>query len=133
MIVVDSSVLIDYLRGATTPATERLAQMEDDQVPFAIPLVCFQELLQGARDEKEWKLLDEYLGTQRLLVPADPKRSHREAARIFFDGRRRGVTIRSTIDCLIAAQVLEEGGTLLHDDADFETIAKVRPLKASRG
>ncbi len=133
MIVVDSSVLIDYLRGETTPAVERLAEIEDEQTPFAIPLFCFQELLQGARDEKEWRLLEEYLGSQRLLVPSDPRKLHREAARIFFDGRRRGLTIRSTIDCFIAAQVLEADAILLHDDLDFELIGKVRPLKSSRG
>lgn len=133
MIAVDTSVLIDFLRGDTTPWTERLAELESDEVPFAIPLVCYQEVLQGARDEREWKLLDEYLQTQRLLVPGDPLSLHREAARIFFEGRRRGVTVRSTIDCLIAAQALAEGATLLHNDDDFERIATLRPLKTIRG
>jgi predicted nucleic acid-binding protein len=133
MMVLDSSVLIDYLRGETTPGAERLAQIEEEQTPFAVPLVCFQEILQGARDEKEWNLLEEYLGTQRLLAPSDPRKVHREAARIFFDARRRGLTIRSTVDCLIAALVLEAGAILLHDDSDFESIARIRPLKQSRG
>ncbi len=133
MIVVDTSVLIDFLKGARTPAAERFAQIEEDKVPFAIPVVCFQEVLQGARDRKEWRVLDEYLATQHLLVPAEHLDLHREAARIFFDGRRRGLTIRSTIDCLIAAQTLRAGGTLLHDDDDFERIASIRPLKTARG
>jgi predicted nucleic acid-binding protein len=132
MIVVDTSVLVGFLRGDTTPGVDRLAQLEEDQVPFTIPAICFQELLQGARDEKEWRLLDEYLGTQRLLVPLHAADSYREAGRIFFDCRRRGVTVRSTIDCLIAAQALENGATLLHDDRDFDRIASVRPLKVIR-
>lgn len=132
MIVVDTSVLIDYLRGSTTPATERLGAMEADDVPFAIPMVCYQEILQGARDEKEWRTLDAYLSTQHLLVPAAPLALHREAARIFFDCRRRGLTVRSTVDCLIAAQALEAKATLLHDDNDFDRMSRVRPLKAVR-
>jgi predicted nucleic acid-binding protein len=133
MIVVDTSVLIDYLRGETTPCTERLAGLEADDVPFLIPLVCYQEVLQGAQNEREWKLLDEYLGTQRLLVPEESRSLHHEAARIFFDGRRRGVTVRSTVDCLIAAQALAAKATLLHNDDDFERIATLRPLKTIRG
>jgi len=132
MIAVDTSVLIDFLRGDTTPWTERLAEIEADEVPYGIPLICYQEVLQGARDQREWKLLAEYLETQRLLVPQEPLSLHREAARIFFDGRRRGVTIRSTIDCLIAAQAFAEGATLLHNDDDFDRIATLRPLKSIR-
>ncbi len=132
MIVVDTSVLVDYLKGAATPATERLAELEADAIPYYIPVVCFQELLQGARSESEWRALNAYLTTQRLLVPEKPIELHREAARIFFDGRRRGLTIRSTVDCLIAAQTVRSGATLLHDDDDFDHIAKVRPLKTLR-
>jgi len=132
VIVVDTSVLLDFLRGAPTPGAERLAQLESDEVPFSIPLVCYQELLQGVRDEREWTLLDRQLQTQRLLVPEEPIALHREAARIFFDCHRKGVTVRSTIDCLIAAQVLRVRATLLHNDDDFERILVVRPLKTLR-
>ena len=51
--------------------------------------MCYQEILQGAKDEKEWKLLDNYLGGQELLFAADPAASHRAAARIYFDCRAR--------------------------------------------
>ncbi|SRR6266545_3042601 len=127
MIIVDTSVLIDFLRGATTSAAQRLAQLEADEVPFAIPLVCLQEVLQGARDEREWRLLHDYLASQRLLEAREPLALHVEAARIFFDCRRRGVTVRSTVHCVIAAEVLRNKGTLLHDDEDFERMVKVRP------
>ena len=132
MIAIDTSVLIDFLRG-TTPGAERLAELEADQVPFFIPLACYQEVLQGAHNEQEWNLLAEYLDTQRLLVPKDFLSLHREAARIFFDSRRRGGTVRSTVDCLIAAQALQAKATLLHNDDDFERIAALRPLKTLRG
>lgn len=58
--------------------------------------------------------------------------AHREAARIFFDCRRQGLTIRSSVDCLVAQLVLENDGILLHKDDDFERIAQVRPLRTAR-
>jgi predicted nucleic acid-binding protein len=132
LIVVDSSVLIDLLQGRATPATDRLQDLENDRIPFSIPVVCFQEVLQGAKDEKEWTLLSEYLESQDLLVPSDAVSTHREAARIYYDCRRKGLTIRSSADCSIAQLVMEHDGVLLHDDDDFDRIQKVRPLKTLR-
>ncbi len=133
MILVDTSVLIGYLRGHRSPTLELFDQIEREQVSFVLPVVCFQEVLQGARDEKEWRLLEDYLGGLEMVSEADPQTSHREAARIYFDCRRKGITLRSTIDCLIAQIALEQGATLLHDDSDFELIRKVRPLQTLHG
>jgi predicted nucleic acid-binding protein len=133
MIVVDSSVLIDFFRGKRSAATKRFRALEGEGVPFALPAICAQEVLQGAKDEKEWRLLAEYLGTQRLLFPRDPWDLHLQAARMYFDCRRKGLTVRSSIDCIIAQLVLEEDGVLLHDDEDFDRIQKVRPLKMLTG
>lgn len=132
MIVVDSSVLIDLLKGISSPATDRLKDLEREGVLFSVPVVCFQEVLQGAKDEREWNLLSEYLGSQDLLLSADPVSTHRDAARIFYDCRRKGITIRSSADCFIAQLTLEHDGVLLHDDDDFDDIRRVRPLRAIR-
>jgi predicted nucleic acid-binding protein len=132
LILVDSSVLIDLLRGRATPATDRLQDLENDRVFFSIPSICFQEVLQGAKDEGEWDLLSDYLGSQYLLLSADPISTHRGASRIYYDCRRRGVTIRNSADCFIAQLALEHDGVLLHDDEDFERIRQVRPLKTIR-
>lgn len=133
MIVVDTSVLIDFFKGRSTAAARLLEKLEDDGTPFAIPSVCYQEVLQGARDEREWRQLDQYLGSQRLLVPEEPIALHRDAARLYFECRRRGVTVSGTVDCWVAAQALQQGGVLLHDDNDFDKIARIRPLKTLRG
>ena len=132
MIVVDTSVLVDFLRGTLTAAAEHLRQMEDQNTPFVLPAICCQEVLQGAKDAKEWGLLLSYLETQRILYPKASWASYAEAARIFFECRRRGVTIRSTLDCLIAQMVIEEDAILLHDDEDFERIKEVRRLRTVR-
>jgi predicted nucleic acid-binding protein len=55
-----------------------------------------------------------------------------DAARIYFELKQRGFTVRSTLDCSIAVVALQHGLTLLHNDRDFETIAMVRPLKHQR-
>ena len=132
MIVVDSSVLIGFFRGHQSDPISRFRKIEQEETPFLLPALCYQEVLQGARNEKEWRLLEDYLGSQDLLVPQDPVSTHLAAARIYFDCRRKGLTIRSSADCFLAQLVMEEDGTLLHDDDDFESIAKVRPLKLLR-
>jgi predicted nucleic acid-binding protein len=129
LIVVDTSVLIGLFRGWSTPAIEQLRRLEMEGSSFAIPGVCCQEILQGAKDEREWNLLKEVLEAQEILFPLDPWEAHRSAARIYFDCRRKGLTIRSSADCLIAQVIIENEAILLHDDEDFERIRKVRPLK----
>lgn len=129
MIVVDTSVLVDFFKGHATPATHAFRRLEAEGIPFAIPAVCCQELLSGARDTREWKLLLSYLETQSILTPSDPWRTHVAAARLMFDCRRKGVTPRGAVDCFIAQCVLETDGILLHNDADFEKIKAVRPLQ----
>jgi len=76
--------------------------------------------------------LEEYLGSQELLFSQNPALTYREAARIYYDCRRRGLTIRSSVDCFVAQLVLEVDGTLLHNDGDFELISQVRPLRLLR-
>ena len=85
------------------------------------------ELLQGARDEREWRLLQEQLDAQVYLECAPE--SWTAAARIFFDLRRVGKTVRSPIDCCIAQIAMDHDVLLLHRDRDFEVISEVRPLR----
>jgi predicted nucleic acid-binding protein len=132
VIFVDTSVLIGMLRGHRSSAIDRLTALEESDTPFAIPMVCCQEVMQGAADEREWRLLRANLSTQRLVIPADPLAAHWEAARIYYECRRRGFTVRSSIDCLIASIAIEAQAELLHDDDDYERIARIRPLKLLR-
>jgi predicted nucleic acid-binding protein len=88
------------------------------------------ELLQGCRDEQAWVRALEYLDDQSYLEMGVG--GWTDAARIYFELRQRGSTVRSTLDCCIAVVALEHDLTLLHNDRDFETIATVRPLKHAR-
>lgn len=86
-------------------------------------------MLQGAASEKEYSLLDSYLRTQRFYHLMDAIESYAGAARIYMDCRKKGITVRSTIDCLIAETALEYDLLLLHSDSDFTAIAQIVPLK----
>ena len=129
MIIVDTSVLVELFRDRSTKAVRAFEQLEQQGIPFAIPAICCQELLQGARDERKWRLLQSYLATQIWVSAFNERETHVAAARIYYDCRRKGYTVRGTVDCLIAQLVIERDGELLHDDRDFENIAKVRPLR----
>jgi predicted nucleic acid-binding protein len=132
VILVDTSVLVGYLRGRETEATGRLDRLEVENSAWAIPAPCVQEILQGALDEREWRALHLAVRGRDIVEPAESVDALVAAARIWFDARRRGLTIRSAADCLIAQIALEHDAVLLHDDYDFERIARVRPLKTLR-
>ena len=129
MILADTSVLIDFLQGRGTESGHRLKTVLQQGIPFGINSFIYQEVLQGAKSEKEYRLLKKYLETQRFYHPKDPVESFARAARIYFDCRRKGVTIRSTIDCIIAQTAIENDLYLLHNDSDYDAMAKVIPLK----
>jgi len=129
MILADTSVLIDFLRGRETESGQRLKTVLQQGIPFGINSFIYQEVLQGANSEKEYRLLKKYLETQDFYHPKDPIDSFAKAAKIYFDCRRKGVTIRSTIDCIIAQTAMEHDLFLLHNDSDFDAIATVVPLK----
>ncbi len=129
MILVDTSVLIPYLKGRPTAATALLERLVSEEVEIALTPEIVQEVLQGARDAREWRTLKRYLVGQRVLAAADPLRSHVEAARVYYECRRRGLTVRRTIDCVVAQTALERDVPLLHDDRDYDAIRHVRPLK----
>ncbi len=124
--IVDTSVWVDVFRDASA---ERRRQLESIVDPDDVLLTPFTELelLQGCRNEEEWALLAAYLETQEYLAPN--RETWAAAARIFFDLRRLGKTVRSPIDCCIAQVAIDNGVLLLHRDRDFQVIAEIRPLQ----
>lgn len=117
MILVDSSVWIDYFRGTSTPQTDRLDALLGVE-PLAVGDLILTEVLQGFSTDREFdrarKLLLSFdvieLGGRDLAV---------QAARNFRLLRSRGVTVRKTIDVIIATRCIEDDLVLLHADRDF--------------
>ena len=129
MILVDTSVLIHFLKGVNSENSRKFGMVLQRGIPFGINWLIFQEVLQGAGSEKEYLTLKKYLETQRFYHLKEPIESFAKAAKIYLDCRKKGITIRSTIDCLIAQTALENDLLLLHEDSDFDLMAKVIPLR----
>jgi len=129
VILADTSVLIDFFKGVKNEASQKLRTVLQRGMPFGITSFIFQEVLQGAASEKEYSVLDSYLRTQRFYHLKDPVDSFARAARIYMNCRKKGITVRSIIDCLIVETALEHDLFLLHNDSDFPAIARVAPLK----
>jgi hypothetical protein len=129
VILVDSSVLIDFLEGRENSPVSRFIEVLDRGTPFGISPVTILEVLQGAATEKDFSTLRDYLGSQTVYGLEGGLESYVGAAKIFFELGRKGMSVRSSMDCLIAQTAIEHGLLLLHNDSDFNRIAKVSSLK----
>lgn len=131
MIVVDTTVWIEFFRGNGSRFDLHLAELIEAAAPIALTDLIYCEILQGIRE-------DAALARVRRMLLHHPVLQMRDldvfeaAAAIYRDCRKRGVTIRKTIDCLIAATCLAAGAELFHNDRDFTAIARVRDLKLHR-
>ena len=126
MVIVDTTVWIDYFHAVRNPETDWLdAEIERQRLGLTDVILC--EVLQGVRDEAaaaavEGDLLKlEVFGTGGVDLA-------RAAARNYRALRSRGHTVRKTIDCLIATFCLREGHSLLHRDRDFDAFEKLLDL-----
>ncbi len=127
MILADTSVLIDYFKGVENPAADAFDGILTSGASFGIAGFIYQELLQGARTASEFDSLKTYLQTVRFYDFKFGLESFERAAYINFACRRAGVTIRSTVDLAIAQIAIENDLYLLHNDKDFDKIARVVP------
>lgn len=127
MILVDTSVVIGYLKGHQNSKVLLFDKIIARDIPFGITAFTYQEILQGARDESELVQLKEYLSTQTIYYPRSELSIYDEAAAAYYTLRRRGITLGSTLDCLIAQIAIENDLALLHDDSDFDYLAEVLP------
>ncbi|MHB1606668.1 MAG: type II toxin-antitoxin system VapC family toxin [Leptospirales bacterium] len=124
MVLVDSTVWIDYLRGQVREKTERLRSLLEEG-DVACTWVIVQEILQGAANPKKLEILRSHFTSLPQLAPS--LETHVNASTLYASCRWRGFTIRSPHDCLIAQIAIEHEVPLLQDDADFERIALVEP------
>ena len=127
MILVDTSVLLDYFRGDENEATKKFQDVLERNLPFGINQLIYLEVLQGCRTEKDYKILKKHLDTQVFYELKNGRDSYAEAAQMYLKLRKKGVTV-STIDCIIARMALENDLFLLHNDKDFTKISRHYPL-----
>lgn len=127
MILVDTSVWIDYFNGVSTKQTDSLDRILSEQTVL-IGDIILTEILQGFDSDKEFKLAKQalepldcvHLGGKSLAI---------KAASNFRFLRSKGITIRKTVDMLIGSWCIEHEVELLHNDKDFHQIATQLPLQ----
>jgi len=125
VLLVDTSAWIEVFRK---PAGLDLAGVGWlDQVVTCLPVV--QEVLQGFRDEAAFRVARDAMLALSCVESPLPQARFEEAAALYRSARRAGFTVRSGIDCLIAACAIRHGLTVLHADRDFSLLAKVSPLQ----
>jgi predicted nucleic acid-binding protein len=125
LILVDSSVWIDFFSSSPGRAGNELRRMISDAEPFALTGVVVTEILQGLT--REVSRIEHYLSQWEILEPSGFS-TYREAAAIFRLARAKGVSL-TTIDALIAAIALEHGASVFTLDKDFSRIARLTELR----
>ncbi|MGH6640437.1 MAG: type II toxin-antitoxin system VapC family toxin [Polaromonas sp.] len=118
MILVDSSVWIDYFNGRPTPQAQRLDELLGNE-PLTIGDLILTEVLQGFGSEKDFNQAKKLL-TALTIVDIGGRDIAIQAAKNYRALRALGVTVRKTIDTVIATRCIESGYTLLHNDRDFD-------------
>ena len=130
MVIVDTTVWIDYFQGMTNPETDWL-HVELDRQRLGLTDLILCEILQGVRDELTARAVERELLKLELFVAGGVELA-REAARNYGTLRSRGHTVRKTIDCLIATFCIREQHSLLHRDRDFDPFEKFLRLSVIR-
>ena len=124
MILFDTSIWVEFFKSKTAVPLKK----ENYELICICPPV-FQEVLQGIKDDLAFRRLSERMDSLLFLDRIMPSTRYLEAAQLFRHARRRGITIRSSQDCLIAATALFHDVTVYHRDRDFSHLARFTNLK----
>lgn len=125
MILVDTSAWIEFLRDTRSPVCKRVEALLDSEI--AVCDAIRMEILAGARDGRHLSSLRRLLARATVL-PTGPG-DFDEAAALFRQCRHKGETVRKLIDCLIGSIAIRADATVLHNDRDFDTLARHTELR----
>ncbi|HVO22234.1 MAG TPA: PIN domain nuclease [Candidatus Margulisiibacteriota bacterium] len=130
MILVDTSAWIEFLRKSGHPVHLALKRLLQQRVPITTEVVIM-EVLAGARAPTDHaRLRALLLGMPRVRIKGLP--DFEGAADLYRKCRRKGDTVRRLVDCLIATVAMREGAALLHNDRDYDVLARHSKLKIER-
>lgn len=129
MILVDSSVWIDYFRGVPTPQTDRLDALLGIEPLIGGDLVL-AEVLQGFADDRDFNQARKLLASL-IIVDLGGKDVAIQAAKNFRALRQLGITVRKTVDAIIATRCIRSGFTLLYSDRDFDPFVQHLGLRSA--
>ena len=117
MILVDTTIWIDFFRGQDTPEVLCLERLISENVDICVCGVILTEVLQGVREDKDYDAVSTRF--ESFIYLPMGQMTFKKSAEIYRTLRRKGVTIRNTVDCMIAAVAIEHDIPLLHNDRDF--------------
>jgi hypothetical protein len=129
MILVDSSVWIDYLRGTTTPQAEKLDSLLGIE-PIATGDLILTEVLQGFAGDRDFNEAKRLM-TSLVIVDLAGQNIAIQAAKNFRVLRSHGITVRKTIDTVIATRCIESEYSLLYSDRDFDPFVEHLGLRSA--
>lgn len=130
MILIDSSVWIDYFANRPTAQVSFLDSYLEEREALCTCGIVLTEVLQGIKYQREYRKVRKFF-EELMILPMD-REIFLRAADIYRFLRQRGLTIRKLADCMIAAVAIENDVPLLHNDRDFNIIKKHFPLKTPR-
>lgn len=128
MVLIDTSAFIEFLNRTGTREDRAIEKMFLNDEDIGIPRLALTEILQGIRDDSKHAEVKKSL----LTFPAFSLKnsdSYLATADLYRACRKKGLTVRSTIDLIIAQIAIEQNAALMHRDADFDSIARVSNLK----
>jgi predicted nucleic acid-binding protein len=128
VIVVDTSVWIDVLNENATRQAGRCIELIEGGEPVALTDVILTEVLEGLRSDREAQMVERHLRAFPILR-LEGLDDFVLAAELYRTARHAGVTVRKTLDCLIAAPCVRTNAPLLHADSDFDRLATCTPLR----
>jgi predicted nucleic acid-binding protein len=122
VILVDTTVWVDLFKARNTPQVRRLESLIQESIDICVCGVILAEVLQGIRKDEEYQRTLSRLDS--LLYLPMGRHTFIKAADLYRALRRKGITVRKPVDCMIAAVALEYGVALLHNDRDFDPISR---------
>lgn len=128
MILVDTSVWIEFFRKSSDLDLEAAVELEE--VVTCLPVL--QEVLQGFDDQRAYHLAREAMFAFPMVESPLSEEVFQLAIDLYRSARRAGLTVRSSVDCLIGACALRSSLTVLHRDRDFDSLAQISPLDVKR-
>lgn len=120
MILVDTTVWIDFFAGKPTSQVEMLELLISDGQDLCVCGLVLTEVLQGVREENQYRKIRTYF--DNLIFLPLTQAMHIHSAEIYRSLRKKGITIRNPIDCMIASVAIAHNVQLLHNDRDFNSI-----------
>ncbi len=130
MVLVDTTVWIDFFGDNLTPQAVRLQELIEGDEDLCLCGVILAEILQGIRSDAEYRRTKDHLDS--LIFFPMHRATFMRAAELYRALRKKGVTVRKPVDCMIASVAIEYSLSLLHNDRDFDHIAKHSKLKILR-